>query len=116
MLEIGGLNREEDLALIGLLKAVIQADKKLTFDENEELKRVATLMGSRFHERVEEARNMFVTLSDIKGYVKGITRKPARQLIFNVVLEMAKQDEMLAQEDDLLEWLATTWELEYFRR
>lgn len=117
MLEIGDLTREEDLALIGLLKAVIQSDKKLSFDENEELKRVAGLMGpERFHERVGEAKELFVTLSDIKRYARGIDRKPARRLIFDLLQEMAKRDGVEPAEDDLLAWLAESWELAYFNR
>jgi hypothetical protein len=117
MLEIGDLTREEDLALLGLLKAVIQADKKLSFDENEELKRVATLMGrERFHERVSEAKEMFITLSDIKRYVRGIDRQPARRLIFDLLRQMAQHDGLEPAEDDLMAWLAESWGLAYFNR
>jgi hypothetical protein len=116
MLEIADLTREEDLALIGLLKAVIQADKELSFEENEELKRIAGLMGrERFHERVGEAKEMFVKLSDIKGFVRKIDRKPARRLIFDLLKYMAERDGINPAEDELMAWLAEVWELAYFK-
>lgn len=117
MLEMSELTREEDLALIGLLKAVIQADKKLSFEESEELNRVAGLMGSdRFHERVTEAKQIFQTLASIKDHARKVERQPARQLIFNMLLEMAKRDEVIPEEEELLGWLSDLWGVEYFRR
>ncbi len=116
-LQVSELTHDEELALLGLLKAVIQADKKLGFEENEELKRVAGLMGTaRFHERVTEAKQLFHKLSEIKAHAKKIDRQPARQLIFNLALEMARQDGVISEEEDLLSWLAETWSVEYFRK
>jgi uncharacterized tellurite resistance protein B-like protein len=115
-MEISELTREEELGLIGLLKGVIQADKQLSFEENEELKRVADAMGrEHFHERVAEARELFKTLADIKGYVEKIERPDARQLIFNMLREMARQDGVVEPEEELLTWLSETWDIEYFR-
>jgi hypothetical protein len=65
---------------------------------------------------VEEARQLFNTLSDIKSYAEKVERPAARQLIFNLLLEMAKRDELIPEEQDLLGWVAGRWELEYFRR
>jgi hypothetical protein len=115
ILEMNELTVDEELALIGLLKAVIQSDKNLSRGESDELKRVARLMGERFHPRVEEARQRFLTLADIKKHAQTIERQPARQLIFNLVEEMAKRDGLGPEEEDLLSWLAERWELEYFR-
>lgn len=116
MLEINELTREEELALIGLLKAVVQADKRLSVEENLELKRLAAQIGpEHFEARVEEAKALFVTLGDIKRYAEGIERQPARQLIFNLLLKLAKSDGLIAEEEDLLSWLAGSWGIEYFR-
>ena len=115
-MEMNELTREEELGLIGLLKGVIQADRQLSFEENEELKRVAAAMGrERFQERVEQANELFRTLSDIKGHAGKIERPEARQLIFNMVREMARQDGVVEQEEELLTWLSETWDIEYFR-
>jgi uncharacterized tellurite resistance protein B-like protein len=117
MLEMNELTHEEELALIGLLKAVIQADKELSRLENVELKRVAAVMGpERFEERVAEARELFVTLSDIKGYAERVERQPARQLIFNLLEKMAKEDGLIPEEEEVLAWLADLWGVEYFCR
>lgn len=115
--DINELTPEEDLALVGLIKAVIQADLQLTPEENKHLDLLAALMGrERFELRVSEARQRFITLSDIKQFAGLIQRQDARQYIFNLVYEMAKQDELLAAEEDLLAWLAERWNLEFFRK
>lgn len=117
MIELKDLTQAEELALIGLIKAVIQADKTLSVEENVELKRLAAMMGpERFHERVEEARTRFIRLSDIKAHAKTIDRQPARQLIFNLLLQMAKGDEVIPEEEELLSWIAELWDLEFFRK
>jgi uncharacterized tellurite resistance protein B-like protein len=117
LMEMSELTAEEEIALIGLLKAVIQVDKKLSAEESKELNRVAKLMGAeRFHERVEEAKKLFHTLSDIKKHAQKIERQPARQLIFNLLFEMAKRDEVIPEEEDLLAWLAEIWGVEFFRK
>jgi hypothetical protein len=114
--DINELTPVEELALIGLLKAVIQADLQLTSEENRHLDQLAEKMGrERFDLRVSEARQRFITLSDIKHHAEQIERQDARQFIFNLVSEMAKQDDLLTEEEDLLSWLAELWGLEYFR-
>lgn len=117
MLEITDLTESEELALLGLLKAVIQVDKKLGPEEHQELTTVANKLGmKRFQKGVEKARDTFKTLAQIKAHALTVERQPARQLIFNVLLEMAKQDELLPEEQNLLGWLAEKWGVEYFRQ
>jgi hypothetical protein len=115
-LQINELTAGEELALVGVLKAVIQADKDLSKAENEELKRVAKLMGARFHERVAEAKKRFFTLSDIKKHAETVERPEARQLIFNHAVAMAKHDGLIPEEADVLTWLAEHWGIEFFRK
>jgi uncharacterized tellurite resistance protein B-like protein len=117
ILDMKDLTPEEDLALMGLLKAVIQADHQMSFEERRELSAVAAGLGAqRFRERVDEAKRIFHALADIKTYAKKIERQPARQLIFNLVRDMAERDEVIHEEEDLLAWLAETWSVEYFRK
>ncbi len=117
MIELNELTSDEELVLIGLLKAVIQADRQLSLEEDEQLERVARAVGEqRFRERVSEARRAFSTLDDIKRHALRLQRQPARQLIFNMVQEMAKQDGLIPEEEEVLAWLAESWEVEFWRR
>ncbi len=115
-LQINELTDDEELALIGVLKAVIQADKDLSKAENEELKRIAKLMGEKFHQRVAEAKQRFFSLSDIKKHAEKVQRPEARVLIFNHAVAMARQDGIIPEEADVLSWLAERWGLEFFRK
>jgi uncharacterized tellurite resistance protein B-like protein len=112
-MEIRDLTPEENLALVGLLKLVIQADKLYSRKESAELKRVAGLMGTEvFHRTVEEARLKFTTLADVETFAATITRQVAREQIYNVVLEMARVDGIPPAEQGSLDWLARLWNID----
>lgn len=111
-MEIGELTPQENLCLIGLVKAVIQADKVYSDGEAEELKELARKMGvDLFNETVKEARTSFKKLSDIKAFAAQITRQPARELIYGLLMDMAQPDAISPEEEDLLGWIAELWEI-----
>jgi uncharacterized tellurite resistance protein B-like protein len=106
------LTTEENLALVGLLKAVIQADKVYSEGESGQLKKIAQQMGEPlFHSTVEKARERFKTRGDIQRFAATITRPGARQLIFDTLYQMAVADSIVPAEKDLLNWLAKLWGL-----
>ena len=112
-MEIGELTPQENLCLIGLVKAVIQADKVYSEGEAEELKELARKMGvDLFNETVKEARTAFKKLSDIKTYAGTITRQPARELIYALLIEMAMPDAISPAEEEFLAWIAELWEID----
>jgi uncharacterized tellurite resistance protein B-like protein len=112
-MEIRDLTSEENLALVGLLKLVIQADQLYTLKESAELRRVANLMGTElFHRTVEEARQKFKTLADVETFAATITRQIARKQIYDVVQEMARVDGVPAAEQGSLDWLARLWNID----
>lgn len=111
-MDIHDLNELEELVLIRLLKAVIRADSQLTHHEGAEMKRVAVAMGpARFMERIEQARQLTSRLSDVKAAAVDVKRPEARQLIHSMLTEMAERDGMDPEEQELLDWVAMTWEL-----
>jgi uncharacterized tellurite resistance protein B-like protein len=109
----GDLTDEERLALVGLLKVVIQADKLYGRLESVELKRLASQIGSdRFHEAVEQARVRFPSVDAIKEHAATIERPAARALIFEAVQGMALADQQLKPEElEVMRWLAELWRL-----
>ncbi len=111
-MELGELTPQENLCLIGLVKAIIQADKVYSDDEAEELKGLAKKMGiDLFNETVKEARATFKKLSDIKSHAAQITRQPARALIYSLLYDMARPDAVSPEEEGLLGWIAELWEI-----
>jgi hypothetical protein len=103
---------EENLALVGLLKAMIQADKVYSEGEAAQLEKISSQMGEElFHTTVGKARERFKTRGDIQRFSATIARPAARQLIFDALHQMAIADNELPVEKDLLKWLAKLWNL-----
>lgn len=111
-MDIRELTDDENLALVGLLKLIIQADNLYSLKESAQLKRVAGMMGADvFHRTVEAAREKFKTLQDAKAFAPSVTRQEARMLIFSVLQDMAHVDGVVADEEHSLEWLAKLWNI-----
>lgn len=112
-MEVSELTHEERLALVGLMKAVIQADRIYSDEESEELRKVAKLFGKeQFQQTVAEARELFRTLSDIKDYAVRVERPEARELMFELLDDLAQQDDLVQEERELLGWLSRQWEID----
>ncbi len=112
-MELSELTADERLALVGLLKAVIQADKTYSKEESIELRKVALKVGEElFNDTVMVARERFKSLAAIKAHAETIKRQPARELIMKTLYEMAVPDELSAEEKALLEWLGKQWGVE----
>jgi uncharacterized tellurite resistance protein B-like protein len=112
-MDFSELTAEERLALVGLLKAVIQADKTYSKEESIELRKVAQKVGEDlFNDTVEVAREQFKSLAAIKAHAETIKRQPARELIMKTLFEMAIPDELSDEEKELLEWLGAQWGIE----
>jgi uncharacterized tellurite resistance protein B-like protein len=108
------LTREESLALIGLLKIMIEADKRFGLRESATLQLLAERMGRKlFNQLVDEARPRFPDRDTLKVQAAAIERPAARALIFATLKEMAYADDQLnPAESDLLVWLAQVWRLD----
>ena len=112
-LALSDLTHDETLALIGLLKILIEADKRFGLKESAMLQLVAERVGRKlFNQLTDEARSRFPDREALKAHAAGLARPEARTLIHATLREMALADEEVrAGEDDLLRWLAQTWHL-----
>jgi uncharacterized tellurite resistance protein B-like protein len=112
-MEYSELTPEERLALVGLTKAVIQADKTYSKEESIELRKLAKKVGEEaFNAAVAEAREKFKSLASIKAHAEGIQRQEARELIMQSLHQMAVPDELTQEEQELLDWLSELWGVE----
>ena len=115
-MKLTDLSHEEKLALVGFLKIIIQADKEFSDEEAAELNKVAKEMGvPEFKETVNEAKKLFVKVGDIKEFSKKIERQPARELIFNILYEVALPGDIVPEEAKVLSWLAKRWEIPTYK-
>ncbi len=115
-MKLTDLNHEEKLALVGFLKIIIQADKEFSEEEAAELNKVAKEMGvPEFKDAVNEAKKLFVKVGDIKEWSKKIDRQPARELIFDILYEVALPGDIVPEEAKVLGWLAKRWEIPTYK-
>jgi hypothetical protein len=112
-MELGDLNSDERLALVALIEATAQADRKVSDEEEGVLGEVVEALGPEaYQESVELADKRFGSESDLKVFLRGIDRPEAREIIYGTVLELAMADVVTGHEPALLSWLAETWKLE----
>ena len=107
------LDEQERLALLGVLKLIVRADKKLSGDEVVTLKELAETMGqAEFRTAVEGARQRFKSASDAKAFAESVVQRPeARRLIYETALKAGVQGGLVEQEAAELRWLAQAWSI-----
>jgi len=105
---------EEGLALVGLIKMVIQADKRFALAESAALQQLAEQMDRKtFNQLVDRARKELPTLDALRTHLTTVERPEARALIYRTVTEMADADaERTSEERAVLQWVAKLWGLE----
>ncbi len=113
MATLSDLSHDETLALISLLKLMIEADKRFGLNESAVLQLVAERVGRKlFNQLTDEARRRFPDRAAIQAHAAVVARPEARTLIYSTLREMALADEEVkAGEDALLRWLLEVWQL-----
>ncbi len=111
-MELHELNHEEEIVLVGLLRDIAQADGRYTVAEKRHVDAVRdALGGERFDAAVRAARERFDNREALKSAARGVTRPPARALIFAKLADLAAADGTSAEEEKPLAWLASWWDL-----
>ncbi len=112
-MELVDLNQDERLALVALIEATAQADRKVSDEEEGVLEEVVEALGpDAYQQVVEQADQQFTGENDLKVFLRGIDRPEAREIIYGTVLELAMAEVVTGHEPALLSWLAETWQLE----
>ncbi len=105
--DVGALSTPERVALVVLLKRLVTADDQVSREEAIALSQVAQRVGPEAFRAADS-----VTLSDqasVLGFLKSVDRQMARDIIYDVLLEAAKADDIQAEETALLDLVATSW-------
>ncbi len=112
-MEIDELTPDEELALVGLLREVIQADGEYTDMERAAVRIVRDGLGAaRFDDAIGRAQARFRSRADLKDHARTIGRPEARKLIFDVLEHVARVDGVDQAEEKPLAWLASWWSLD----
>lgn len=112
-MELHELNDDERTALVGLVKAIIFADGRISDDERDEVAEIIDALGEAAYQKHMDAfEERFPDEPAFQKFLKTITRQEARELIYGTILDGAAADAIEGNESELLAWLASAWDLE----
>ncbi len=107
------LSDSERLALAGLIRLIVKADRNYSAGEADELAELADEIGAdQFWAAMDRAASTFETSEQVRRSAAEVSRMDAKELIYGALLDIARNDAMSRSENELLEWLANTWGLE----
>jgi hypothetical protein len=112
-MELADLNKDEQIALAGLLEFVVLASGHVTEDEEHEIDAIIEALGEdNYRAAVEEVDKRLADEEALRTFLKTIDRQEAREVIFGTIIDAAMTDTVEGRENALLGWLAETWQVE----
>jgi uncharacterized tellurite resistance protein B-like protein len=112
-MELTDLNKEEQIALAGLLEFVVLASGHVSEDEQGEIDAVVESLGEDAYDAaVAEVDKRFPDEQALRKFLSSISRQEAREVIYGTVIEVAMTDTVEGRESALLDWLAGEWNVE----
>ncbi|MDP6491452.1 MAG: hypothetical protein QGH42_02415 [Kiritimatiellia bacterium] len=111
---ISELTHEQLVGLVGLLEAVVMADKTVSEAEQVVLAGIVEAIGEDMYRAVlEEADSRFADLDALKTSLVGIDSQDARELIYGTAWQEAVATPSVNHDESaLLSWLASTWAIQ----
>jgi hypothetical protein len=112
-MELADLNKDEQIALAGLLEFVVMASGHVTDDEQVEIDAIVAAIGEKtYRAAVDEVDKRFPDEKALRTFLGTIERQEAREIIYGTVIEAAMTDTVEGRESALLDWLAKAWQVE----
>lgn len=112
-MNISDLNRNELIALAGLIRLVLLADRVLSEAEQEKLDTLINAVGvDKFRVLLDDFDKCCNDMEHFKIFLQKIDRLSVRIMIYNLLFEMATIETVSPVESDVLEWLATQWDID----
>jgi uncharacterized tellurite resistance protein B-like protein len=109
-MQIKDLDANERLALVALSRVVIKADGEVTAKEGEMNALIAHEMGEAVYKQAfAESIRRFTDRESLKALLSSISRREARELICDTIIEIATGDGLVPAEVDIVRWLDETW-------
>ncbi len=111
-MDITALEHDEQLALLGLAKIVVRADKDVSSEESYTLREWARALGAPvWSGLLQEASERFPTRQAVLDHARSIERQEARNLIYGQLYRMAHSDALVQAEARFLNELSEMWEI-----
>src|SRR5262249_37458992 len=104
---------EESLALVALSREIARADGAITRLEGRAIAVIAAELGEATYRRLfAKAAQSFPDQAALKAFLASIERPEARAIIYETILGLAAADSISAEEEPLMVWLHTTWNIQ----
>jgi hypothetical protein len=112
-MELPDLNNDQRLALVAIIEATVQADRRASEEEADTLADITAELGdAEFRRLAIEADGRFKGEGDLREFLAALPGQEARELIYGTVLDLAMADVIAGHESELLQWLGQTWQVE----
>jgi hypothetical protein len=105
------LERQEKVALLALLGLMARLDGQVEGDELELLRRVVSEIGGDDFERLAREAASYPDADAILQTAEKVTRPEAREVIYELLFDMAVREGIAERENELLMRLAASWGL-----
>jgi hypothetical protein len=111
-MELSELTSDEALVLVGFMRIIVRADGEYSDAERQHVAIVEQALGpARFQQAMLDVRGQADKLDELKAAAKNVTRPEARRAIYDVLQKIAASDDISAEEEKPLRWLASWWAL-----
>jgi len=108
--EIGELNDDEQLALVGLIEFVAESNASISDEEQDEISHLVKAFGAeKYRGLVDAVDTRFADEAALRTHLQGVHRQDARELIYGLTLETALSDPENLQHSEMLDWLRGEW-------
>jgi hypothetical protein len=105
------LSQSEQVVLLALVGLMARVDGNVSQDELELLERIADEIGETRFEAARDAAAALVDNAAILREARQVERPEAREIIFELVYDIAVRDTIAESEGALLNELAALWKL-----
>jgi hypothetical protein len=105
------LEHVERVVLLATLGLVMRVDGEVSTDEADLLDRFGEEFGDEDFRRAANEAAQFENATAILEGAARVTRPEARELIFEALYEMAQRESITSREAEVLDRLASLWEL-----
>jgi hypothetical protein len=107
--DIDSLTEQEQFSLVVLLKALITADGVVSPAENIEISHIARKLDPHLFKRAEHIA--FNGREGIQSFLKTVSRQYARDVIYEILLQVAKADGIQDAETRILDDVVEAWDV-----
>jgi hypothetical protein len=105
------LDHVERVVLLATLGLMMRVDGQVSTDETDLLDRIRDEIGDEDFQGAASEAAQFVDADAILQGAARVTRTEARELIFELLYEMAQRESIMSREAEVLDRLASIWEL-----